>query len=344
MKTRTAEPRTRNVESRSSIKTSLQYSAVPCSIFDISRPVRIGITCGDVNGIGPEVVRKAVSSWNNEVEFFLIGPDQAFDVSEGWKIPFDGQLTPGKITAAASKTAVAAIERAVRGCLDGELDAMVTAPICKEGLKLADISYPGHTEMIAELTGTKRYGMMLMGKGLRVMLATRHLPLRAVADALTKDNILEAIELTGEALKWFGLRNGRIGVCGLNPHAGDGGALGAEESTVIAPAIEAARAKGFNTIGPIPADVIFFQALDGQYDAIVAMYHDQGLGPLKMHAFDCGINITLGLPIVRTSPDHGTAFNLAGKNVANPDSMIAAIETAIALAGRASPWILGTVD
>jgi 4-hydroxythreonine-4-phosphate dehydrogenase len=299
--------------------------------------IRIGITCGDVNGIGPEIAVKAVSSkdWNSGIEFVLIGPDQVFTTSDDWKIPFAGRLTPGKITAEASKTAVAAIERAVRGCLAGELDAMVTAPICKEGLKLAGVDYPGHTEMIAELTGTKRYGMMLMGKGLRVMLATRHLPLRAVADALTKENILEAIELTGEALKWFGLDNGRIGVCGLNPHAGDGGALGTEETKIIAPAIAAARAKGFNAIGPVPADVIFYQALNKQYDAVVAMYHDQGLGPLKMHAFDCGVNLTLGLPIIRTSPDHGTAFNIAGKNIAKPDSMIAAIETAIALAGRA---------
>ena len=301
--------------------------------------IRIGITCGDVNGIGPEIARKAVSKgWGNSVEFIFIGPEQVFPDPKTWKIPFNGTVTPGKITAEASKTAVAAIERAVRGCLDGDLDAMVTAPICKEGLKLAGVHYPGHTEMIAELTGTKRYGMMLMGKGLRVMLATRHLPLHAVADALTKENVLEAIELTGEALKWFGLENGRIGVCGLNPHAGDGGALGDEESTIIAPAIETARAKGFNAIGPVPADVIFYQALQKQYDAVVAMYHDQGLGPLKMHAFDCGVNLTLGLPIVRTSSDHGTAFNIAGKGVANPDSMIAAIETAIELAKTSNPW------
>ncbi len=302
--------------------------------------IRIGITCGDVNGIGPEVALKAISSkpWKKEVEFIFVGPDPVNGCSEHWKIPFRGKITPGKITAEASKTAVAAIERAVRGCLDGELDAMVTAPICKEGLHLAGIHYPGHTEMIAELTGTKRYGMMLMGKGLRVMLATRHLPLCAVADALTKENVLEAIELTGEALKWFGLKNGRIGVCGLNPHAGDGGALGDEEVKIITPAIEAARAKDFNAVGPVPADVIFFQTLEGQFDAVVAMYHDQGLGPLKMHAFDCGVNLTLGLPIVRTSPDHGTAFNIAGKGVAKPDSMIAAIETAIQLAGVSNPW------
>ncbi len=301
--------------------------------------IRIGITCGDVNGIGPEVVLKAVLSrtWDG-VKFVLIGPKNVFGDSSSWDIPFNEKLTPGKITAEASKTAVGAIERAVRGCLDGELDAMVTAPICKEGLKLAGVHYPGHTEMIAELTGTKRYGMMLMGKGLRVMLATRHLPLRAVADALTKENILEAIELTGETLTWFGLKNGRIGVCGLNPHAGDGGALGDEESTIITPTIEAACAKGFNAIGPVPADVIFFQALNKQYDAVVAMYHDQGLGPLKMHAFDCGVNLTLGLPIIRTSPDHGTAFGIAGKNIAKPDSMIAAIETAIQLARQPNPW------
>ncbi|HNX53122.1 MAG TPA: 4-hydroxythreonine-4-phosphate dehydrogenase PdxA [Pontiellaceae bacterium] len=302
--------------------------------------IRIGITCGDVNGIGPEIALKAVSSshWKPGIEFVLIGPEQVFDHSSVWPVEFTGTQTPGKITAGASKTAVAAIERAVHGCLEGELDAMVTAPICKEGLKLAGVNYPGHTEMIAELTGTNRYGMMLMGNGLRVMLVTRHLPLRSVADSLTKENVLEAIELTGEALNWFGLHNGRIGVCGLNPHAGDGGALGDEESAVIAPAIAAACAKGFNAAGPVPADVIFYQTLGKQYDAVVAMYHDQGLGPLKMHAFDCGVNLTLGLPIIRTSPDHGTAFNIAGKGIAKPDSMIAAIETAIRLAGQPNPW------
>lgn len=302
--------------------------------------IRIGITCGDVNGIGPEIARKAVLSkhWNSDVKFTYIGPEPANGFSKHWKIECNEVPNPGKITAEASRTAVAAIAHAVRGCLDGELDAMVTAPICKEGLKLAGLRWPGHTEMIADLTGTKRYGMMLMGKGLRVMLATRHLPLRDVADALTRENVLEAIELTGETLRFFGFDNGRIGVCGLNPHAGDGGALGSEEQTVIMPAIEAARSKGFNAIGPVPADVIFFQTLEKSYDAVVAMYHDQGLGPLKMHAFDCGVNFTAGLPIIRTSPDHGTAFDIAGKGLANADSMIAAIETAIELAGKPNPW------
>ncbi len=317
----------------------------------MTRKLHIGITCGDVNGIGPEIAQKAVMSphWEKAVKFTFIGPNtlpflkktnnsggQGF--SEIWTIPFNDELRPGSITANASITAVLAIKRAVRGCLDGKLDAMVTAPICKEGLKLADIPYPGHTEMIAKLTGTKRYGMMLMGKGLRVMLATRHLPLRQVPDALTEKKIKEAIELTGEALQFFGYKNGRIGVCGLNPHAGDGGVLGNEEFKKIAPAIQAAQKNGLNAVGPIPADVIFFQTLKNQYDAVVAMYHDQGLAPLKMHAFDCGVNLTLGLPILRTSPDHGTAFNIAGKEIASANSMIAAIQTAFELAQRHNPW------
>ncbi|MBM4152337.1 MAG: 4-hydroxythreonine-4-phosphate dehydrogenase PdxA [Kiritimatiellaceae bacterium] len=306
----------------------------------MTKPLNIGITCGDVNGIGPEIIRKAVSSprWASHVNLIPIGPTAVVGAPELWSIPFNGDVEPGKITAEASRTAATAIERAVRGCLNGELDAMVTAPICKEGLHMAGFDFPGHTERIAELTGTARYGMMLMGKGLRVMLVTRHIPLRVVADELTQEMILEAIELTEETLKWFGLSQRRIGVCGLNPHAGDGGAIGHEESTVIVPALDAARAKGIHAIGPVPADVIFYQALQKQYDAVVAMYHDQGLGPLKMHAFDCGINITLGLPIIRTSPDHGTAFNIAGKHVANPDSMIAAIETAIQLSSVPNPW------
>lgn len=302
--------------------------------------IRIGITCGDVNGIGPEIALKAVSSkpWKDDIEFTFIGPENfpmfgkiedAF--SEVWKVGLNEVPIPGKITAEASMTAVAAIERAVQGCLAGEIDAMVTAPICKEGLKMAGLHWPGHTEMIAAMTGCRRYGMMLMGKGLRVMLATRHLPLRDVADALNKENILEAIELTGEALDQLGIENGRIGVCGLNPHAGDGGALGSEDAEIILPAIESAKAKGLNAIGPVPADVIFYQALQKNFDAVVAMYHDQGLGPLKMHAFDCGVNWTVGLPIIRTSPDHGTAFNIAGQNQADPGSMIAAIDVAIQL-------------
>jgi 4-hydroxythreonine-4-phosphate dehydrogenase len=297
--------------------------------------IKIGITCGDINGIGPEIAGKAVAATTRAgIEFVLIGPRNLFPGCTVRDIATEHPPAPGTITADASRTAVAAIERAVQGCLNGELDAMVTAPICKEGLKLAGINWPGHTEMIAAMTGCKRYGMMLTGKGLRVMLATRHLPLCKVAAALTQQSVEEAIELTGEALEQLGIENGRIGVCGLNPHAGDGGVLGSEETGIITPAIETARANGLKAVGPVPADVIFYQALKGQYDAVVAMYHDQGLGPLKMHAFDCGVNWTVGLPLIRTSPDHGTAFDIAGQGKADPSSMIAAIETAVTLALR----------
>jgi 4-hydroxythreonine-4-phosphate dehydrogenase len=215
---------------------------------------------------------------------------------------------------------------------------MVTAPICKEGFDKAGIHVPGHTEYLAELTGTSKFGMMLIGGGLRVMLVTRHIPVSQVPGALTKENICEAIELTGQALGLFGLTKGKIGVCGLNPHAGDGGVIGREEIEVINPAIGAARKKGFNVSDAVPADTIFYQALNGQYDAVVAMYHDQGLGPLKMIGFDEGINVTLGLPIIRTSPDHGTAFGIAGQNQASPTSMISAIAMAVDLAGKPNPW------
>ncbi|MCF7848042.1 MAG: 4-hydroxythreonine-4-phosphate dehydrogenase PdxA [Kiritimatiellales bacterium] len=318
---------------------------------------KIGITIGDINGIGPEVALKAVyrCRWPAGVRFVFIGPAgiiaaQAAALklpdpgnprskrSKVWNVESKAKWQPGKIRTDASRIAERAIRRAVEGCLSGELDAMVTAPICKEGFHKAGIHVPGHTEFLAELTRTKNFGMMLMGGGLRVMLVTRHIPISEVPAALTRKNIREHIELTGEALKLFGLKNGRIGVCGLNPHAGDGGVLGREEIELINPAIRAARKKGFNVFDAVPADTIFFQALEKQYDAVVAMYHDQGLGPLKMIGFDEGINITLGLPIIRTSPDHGTAFGIAGKNQASPKSMQNAIALAIDLAGNPNPW------
>lgn len=321
----------------------------------MSATLRIGITLGDANGIGPEIALRTVTrrGWPKNVQFVLIGApgviraqaralrlprpdprvfmwDPAPALAPAWK--------PGSIRADASRAADAWIRAAVAACLDGRLHAMVTAPICKEGFQKAGIHVPGHTELLAELTGTRRYAMMLFGGPLRVVLATRHLPLRDVARKLNKADVLEAIRIAGEALPWLGCRGGRIGVCGLNPHAGDGGAIGREEITVIAPAIRAARRAGFNAIGPVPADVIFHQAVRGAFDAVVAMYHDQGLGPLKMLAFETGVNVTLGLPIVRTSPDHGTAFDIAGRGRANPSSMVEAVRQAILLAGRRNPW------
>lgn len=313
---------------------------------------RIGITIGDINGIGPEVALKAVAHgrWPADVRFAFVGLKQIVcEQAKTMKIPVSRRIefvdvesvakwNPGKVRVDASRLAGEAIRVAVRGCLSGELDAMVTAPICKAGFHKAGINVPGHTEYLAELTNTKNFGMMLMGGGLRVMLVTRHLPISEVPGALTKKNIREHIELTGEALELFGIKNGKIGVCGLNPHAGDGGVLGMEENTLINPAIRAVRKKGFNVSDAVPADTIFYEALRGDYDAVVAMYHDQGLGPLKMIGFDEGINVTLGLPIIRTSPDHGTAFGIAGKNGASPKSMKNAIALAIEMAGKKNPW------
>lgn len=321
-------------------------------VVESSAMKRIGISIGDVNGIGPEVTFKAIveGNWPDSMEFMLYGSVTAMKrQARAMKLPLpesvhlrdvgiDVAWDPGKISVDASRAAATAVRRVVEGCLSGDLDAMVTAPICKEGFHKAGIHAPGHTEYLAELTGTSRFGMMLIGGGLRVMLVTRHIPIAEVPAALTRNNIGEAIELTGQALELFGLTNGKIGVCGLNPHAGDGGVIGREEIELINPAIGAARKKGFNVSDAVPADTIFYQALNGQYDAVVAMYHDQGLGPLKMIGFDEGINVTLGLPIIRTSPDHGTAFGIAGKNQASPKSMISAIALAVDLAGKPNPW------
>ena len=329
-------------------------------------PPRIGITLGDINGVGPEVALKAAYRVARKCpcRIVLIGSSSAvrqqaraanLPVPPAWspsngaapssKVvlwdPTPGQhpaWKPGAIRADASRAAAAWIREAVRACVEGSLDAMVTAPICKEGFHAAGVKFPGHTEMLAELTHTRRFAMMLFGGPLRVVLVTRHIPLAKVATSLTQAKIVEAIRLAGEALPWMGWRQSRIAVCGLNPHAGDGGKIGREELTVIAPAIRRAQREGLEVTGPVPSDTVFHQAIKGRYDVVVAMYHDQGLGPLKMLAFDVGVNVTLGLPIVRTSPDHGTAFDIAGRNRANPQSMIEAVEWAVFLARRKNPW------
>jgi 4-hydroxythreonine-4-phosphate dehydrogenase len=313
---------------------------------------RIGITIGDINGIGPEIALKAVAKyqWPGHVRFTLIGSEAVVrEQAAAMRIPLSRRFdfldvdvgatwAPGKVRVDASRLADRAIRRAVQGCLDEEFNAVVTAPICKEGFHRAGIDVPGHTELLAELTQTKRYGMMLMGGGLRVMLVTRHIPVSQVPASLSRKNISEAIELTGQALSLFGVKKGRIGVCGLNPHAGDGGVIGREEIELINPAIRVVRRKGFNVSDTVPADTIFYQARNGNYDAVVAMYHDQGLAPLKMLGFEEGINVTLGLPIIRTSPDHGTAFGIAGKGAASAKSMKHAIALAVDLAGKPNPW------
>ena len=327
------------------------------------KPLAIGITAGDPNGIGPEVaLRAALRPQPAHRRLVLIGHREVWERAArqiGRALPpetpdlepplprrctWDPDMAPppadrpGQVRADAARAAYAYVLSATAAALNGRLAAIVTAPICKEAFQKAGLREPGHTELLARLTGTRRYAMMLFGDRIRVVLATRHLPLRKVADALTADSIVEAVALLARALPWLGFRRARIGVCGLNPHAGDGGALGDEEKKIIAPALARCRRRGFNVAGPIPADVVFHQHLAGTYDAVVAMYHDQGLGPMKMLSFESGVNLTLGLPIVRTSPDHGTAFDLAGQGRANPASMNAALDWAARLAARPNPW------
>ena len=328
--------------------------------------IRLAITLGDLNGIGPEIALKAVFGCRRNVpaQFVFVGDGVALNaLARTYGYPVVPRWTPGEViprgcravvwapagvrapvyapghcTADASRAAVEWIRSAVSAAQSGLVDALVTAPICKEGLKKAHIDLPGHTEFLAQLTGCRRYAMMLMGGPLRVILATRHLPLAEVPRHITVRAVREAATLAEEGLRWMGIEAPRIGICGLNPHAGDGGALGSEERRIIAPAVRGLQRAGLHAQGPIPADVIFYQTVQGRFDAVVAMYHDQGLAPLKMIAFEDGINLTLGLPIIRTSPDHGTAFDIAGKDCANPSSMKAAINLAIDLAGRKNPW------
>lgn len=283
---------------------------------------RIGITLGDVAGIGPEVVDKALDSGKLDARF-------GYEVV-GKKV----KVPPGKMSAEAGRAAAQAIEEGVKRCLSGELAALVTAPLNKEGFHAAGYDFPGQTEFLAKLTNTNKFAMMLSGGGLHVALVTTHLPIAQVSATLTTGKILDVIELTHSAMRMRGLVKPRIAVAGLNPHAGEGGAFGREEIDVIAPAIRAAVAEGINAHGPLAADAMFVQAREKRFDAEVVMYHDQGLIPLKMWAFESGVNWTLGLPIIRTSPDHGTAYDIAGKGVANPASMIAAINFAAELAAR----------
>lgn len=324
----------------------------------------LAVTLGDAGGIGPEVALCAAQACARpgRLSLVLVGSRVAADAAARlrglpappswapgdpplpvalWEPVSLGAPAPafGRSTAAAGKAAALWIEAAVDGCLTGCFDGLVTAPICKAGFEKARIPYPGHTEMLAALTGAARVAMLLVGGPLRVVLATRHLPLARVAEAVTPDAIRDAVELVAAGLPWMGLSGGRIAVCGLNPHAGDGGLLGGEERAVIGPTVRRLRRAGFPVEGPVPADVVFFHAARRRYAAVVAMYHDQGLAPLKMAAFDRGVNVTLGLPIVRTSPDHGVAYDIAGQGRADPGSMREAIRLAARLARRPNPWL-----
>jgi 4-hydroxythreonine-4-phosphate dehydrogenase len=236
-----------------------------------------------------------------------------------------------KPTAEGGRACVSYIKRAVELVISKQVDAIVTAPISKEALKMAGLKWPGHTEMLADLTRTKDYAMMLIGEHLRVILVTIHTALKNVPDLITKQKILKTIRLAKKACNMLGIKNPIIAVAGLNPHAGEAGIFGDEEIKKIIPAVKEAVKEGIPVSGPYPPDTVFHKAYKGNIDIVVCMYHDQGLIPLKMIAFDKGVNVTVGLPFIRTSPDHGTAYDIAWKGIANPSSMIEAIKLAARL-------------
>jgi 4-hydroxythreonine-4-phosphate dehydrogenase len=242
----------------------------------------------------------------------------------------------GRPNAASGRAVVDYIKRAAELALRKEVDALVTAPINKEMMNAAGYEYGGHTELLADLTKTKEYGMMFAGGGLTVILATIHHALKDVPRLITKESVLKTIRLAHTAMKRFGVEHPRIGVAALNPHAGEGGLFGNEEWNEILPAVLEARGLGITASDPLPADTLFYKARNNYYDIVVAMYHDQGLAPLKMLAFGNAVNVTVGLPIIRTSVDHGTAYDIAGKGCADPASLLEAIRVAVKMSHYAS--------
>jgi 4-hydroxythreonine-4-phosphate dehydrogenase len=326
----------------------------------------LGITLGDVTGIGPEVALKAVAaeSINDHTRYLIIGDENCVRLLNeklSLNLPlksFTGYTETGRIfitnpfseplpenlpsgSPAAANAAIAFLRDGAERCLCHELDALVTAPVNKESIIRAGHKFVGQTEFFSEISKTDRYAMMLLGhddknRWLRVALATIHISLKTVSEKLTSEKISLAIELAAQACRDLGLPRAKIAVAGLNPHAGEGGEFGDEEINIITPTILASQKRGFDVVGPLSGDTVFHYALQGDFDAVVAMYHDQGLAPLKAVAFDSGVNWTLGLPFIRTSPDHGTAYDIAGKGIANPSSMIAAIRLAKQLANNKS--------
>lgn len=293
----------------------------------VTRPVRLAITLGDARGIGPEIVAKALSDerlHHSGTSFTIIGPSGAgVDVDESvgdWLAVLASGVSPRESAALAGKFSGLAIERAVALVQSGLADGIVTAPIDKSALLAGGYDYPGHTEMLAALAG-HHATMMLASDKLRVVLATTHIALRDVVQSVTADVIAQAALGTREGLqKWFGLRHPRLALCALNPHAGDGGRFGTEDDDLLAPA-----ARANQLFGPFPADTVFVRAMRGEFDAVIAPYHDVGMTAIKVASFGSAVNVTLGLPFIRTSPDHGTALDIAGKGIADPGSMIASI-------------------
>ncbi|CDG82501.1 4-hydroxythreonine-4-phosphate dehydrogenase PdxA [Janthinobacterium agaricidamnosum] len=317
----------------------------------------IAVTMGDATGIGPEIVVKTFADvgFIKSHATFVIGDAGVLRrQTAALGLPLDivtvsaiNQIAPrpgvlevlntsdlprdlpqGKISALAGKAAFDAIRTAIEFAIRKEIAGICTAPIHKEALAAAQVPYPGHTEMLAELSGTRDYAMMLVNPTLRTILVTVHCALSEAIARLSIENELRIIRLAHRTLRDLGIDRPRIAVAGLNPHAGEGGLFGREDIDIIEPAIQAARTEGIDASGPWPGDTVFMNARRGKFDIVVAQYHDQGLIPVKLAGMEDGVNITVGLPFVRTSPDHGTAFDIAGQGIADPSSLKIALETA----------------
>lgn len=312
-----------------------------------SRP-RVALTIGDPFGVGPEIALKAAATLEGLADFIIIGDRSV--LSAALKLPgappalprnatiLDPGIIPagkvrfGRWSKLSGKASLAYLDLALGLIKEKKADCLVNAPLSKEAVSSTGIKFFGHTEYIADKFKTKYFAMMLIGGPLKVTLVTRHIPVRAVPRSVTKKEIIKSIVLSREALAdYFGITEPRIGVASLNPHGGEGGRIGREEIEVIAPAVAEVRRRFKNIIGPVSSEALFYQAYRGKLDCVVAMYHDQGLTPLKMIARDNSINITLGLPFVRTSPGHGTAFDIAGKGAANPDPLTESVKLAVAI-------------
>jgi len=310
----------------------------------VSRRPRLALTAGDPAGIGPEIVLKALSAPDRpEAEWVVYGPLAAledgarrFGLPAPAALPVEvvdvggGAVVPGRVSEEGGRAAAAAVLGAARDALAGRVAGIVTAPLHKESLRAAGHSWPGHTEMLAEAAGVADVAMMFVGGGLRVALLTIHRSLRSVPDAVTGAEVARVVRLVHRELPRLGAARRRIAVCGVNPHAGEGGLFGREDVDVVRPAVERLAGEGLDVSGPLPADTAFVRAARGEFDAVVAAYHDQGLVPVKLLAFGRAVNVTLGLPFVRTSVDHGTAFDIAGAGTADPGSLL----EAMALAAR----------
>ena len=315
---------------------------------------KIAITMGDPTGIGPEIVIKAISDpdvlhickpvilGDERILMDAIKTLEAGSLNPEVKIKNLSNFDPSKIEygkpdRACGEAMVAYIKGAVSMICDNEVEAVVTAPINKEAINRSGLDFIGHTEFLAEFTKAERFCMMLASDKLRVSLVTTHAPLKDVPGLLSREKIVEKTMLTYKAMvDLFGISSPRIGVASLNPHGGEKGIFGEEEETIIRPAVEEAKRLGANVEGPLPSDTLFCKAREGAYDAVVAMYHDQGLIPLKLLSFGESVNVTLGLPVIRTSVDHGTAYDIAGKGIADPMSLMNAVKMAVEMVKRKS--------